>query len=385
MSREIIAQLKELKNHADTGWVNDVAQDDSRDVLMKAIGHNEDRVVLDAQGAYIRWNLVQTAVRPVGVGMLMLMFVFGGWFTSAKAAANSLPGDTLYGVKIATEQVQLFITSDDNKAVLHTQFAQRRLSEVQALQTSDDELADQYLVETVHALEAEMIKAGDALAQMKMGGDAATLTVASILDEKIGSINAELDLVSGQDEVVDAAQDAADQVAESAVDTIVESHEVEETQESATAVDRSFKNEYTSLRSRQEFNLGRVATIRLVVTENALGGIITEDELLHMEFIVEDATDEVGRAMGLAAAGGYRAAFEILREADVTLLGIEAQLVEIESAIMAVMSSDSSTEVPVDEDMPAEVSDNDTDDDSAAEELQSDPVAQEIDATIDPQ
>lgn len=338
MKRDIAAQLKQLKSHADTGWVNDFVQDDSRDKLMKAIGHNEDRVVLDAQGAFIRWNLMQTAVRPVGVGMLMLMFIFGGWFTSAKAAANSLPGDVLYGIKIATEQVQLFITSDDRKAVLHTQFAQRRLSEVQALQTSDKDNAGQYLVETVHALEAEMIKAGDALAQMKMGGNEATLTVASILDEKIGSISDELNLVSGQDEVVDAAQDAASQVTDSAVDTIVDSHEEEETQQSAQALDRSFKNEYTSLRSRQEFDLGRVATIRLVISENTLTGIITEDELLHIEFIVNDATDEVGHAMGFAVAGGYRAAFDILREADIALLEIEAELVEIESAIMTAMS-----------------------------------------------
>ncbi len=339
MNRDVIAQLKGLKNHADTGWVNDVAQNNSRDGLMRAIGHNEDRVVLNAGGAYIRWNLMQTAVRPVGVGMIMLAFVFGGWFTSAKAAANSLPGDALYGIKIATEQVQLFVTSDDRRAVLHTQFAQRRLSEVQALQDSGDENADQYLIETVHALEAEMIKAGDALTQMKLSGDEDTLTVASILDEKIGAINDELELVSGQDEVVDAAQEAADQVSEDAVDTIVDTHEAEETQESTQALDRSFKNEYTSLRSRQEFDLGRASTIRAVIEENELEGIATNDELLHMEFIIGDATDDVGRAMGLAVAGGYRAAFDILRAADETLLEIEAQLVEIESAIMAAMSA----------------------------------------------
>jgi len=360
MNRDLIAQLKEVKNHSNTGWVNNVAQNDSRDKLMKAIGHHEDRIVEDVKGEFILWNLVQTTVKPVGVMVLMLAFVFGGWFTSAKAAANSVPGDTLYGLKIVTEQAQLLVTSNDNRAVLHTQFAQRRLSEVQALQAMDTESADQYLIETVHALETEVVKAGDALAQMKLSGDEDTLMVASVLDEKIGAINAELDGVSGQDVVVDAAQQVANNVANNAVDTIVDAHEVDESQESEVALDRSFKNEYTDLRSRQTFDLGRLSTIRLVIAENTLEGIATEDELLHIEFTINKATADVATAMNYAAAGGYRAAFDILREADTTLLDIEAQLAGIESAIMTAMSTDDQSQEVIEEDV-EEVSSTDVD------------------------
>ena len=46
------------------------------------------------------------------------------------------------------------------------------------------------------------------------------------------------------------------------------------------------------------------------------------------------ATDSVARAMDLAAAGGYRSAFEILGEADEILLALESELAQIEFAIM---------------------------------------------------
>ena len=49
-------------------------------------------------------------------------------------AANALPGDFLYGVKRASENVRLALTSDENRRhQLETEFDQRRLQEVEQL------------------------------------------------------------------------------------------------------------------------------------------------------------------------------------------------------------------------------------------------------------
>ena len=74
--------------------------------------------------------LVAVAVTLIVV--LTLLLAGGGGIVYA--STDSLPGSPLYGVKRATEQVQLFLAPmGTGRAELHISFAQRRLEEVQAL------------------------------------------------------------------------------------------------------------------------------------------------------------------------------------------------------------------------------------------------------------
>jgi hypothetical protein len=58
----------------------------------------------------------------------------GGWVSMVSASYNTVPGDTLYNVKLATEKVQIVAveaTGGKTKtAKLHTEFAERRANEV---------------------------------------------------------------------------------------------------------------------------------------------------------------------------------------------------------------------------------------------------------------
>jgi len=86
------------------------------------------------------------------------------------ASTDSLPGGPLYGVKRATEQVQLFLAPAGTKrSELHIRFAQKRMEEVQALAEIKGQVAEEALVamaeETELALEeAEKTPAQDKLA-----------------------------------------------------------------------------------------------------------------------------------------------------------------------------------------------------------------------------
>lgn len=63
--------------------------------------------------------------------VLLLLIATGG---TVAAASDSLPGDTLYPVKIATENVQMaFTLSDTGKANLQTRFASRRIGEMERI------------------------------------------------------------------------------------------------------------------------------------------------------------------------------------------------------------------------------------------------------------
>ena len=65
---------------------------------------------------------------------LIVVLVFGQVGTVAAATQDSLPGDTLYPVKLVVENLQLAVTFDPvNKAELHLGFAEVRVKELTAL------------------------------------------------------------------------------------------------------------------------------------------------------------------------------------------------------------------------------------------------------------
>jgi hypothetical protein len=66
--------------------------------------------------------------------IVILALILAGGGGIVYASTDSLPGSPLYGVKRATEEVQLFLApTGTRRAELHINFAQRRLEEVQAL------------------------------------------------------------------------------------------------------------------------------------------------------------------------------------------------------------------------------------------------------------
>jgi hypothetical protein len=102
-----------------------------------------------ARRTILRWALAALA----GIAALAL--------TSAVASAHSLPGETLYPVKRATEAVRLLFTPPSQQAAFHATLAQRRLDELVALAERGDadparlaSLAHEITAETDAALSA---------------------------------------------------------------------------------------------------------------------------------------------------------------------------------------------------------------------------------------
>lgn len=79
-------------------------------------------------------NSVVSMARPVLIFLLAITTTIGGWVAGVSASQNSLPGDTLYGVKLATEKTQVTIASvtgdKEAETQLHLKFAGRRSEEV---------------------------------------------------------------------------------------------------------------------------------------------------------------------------------------------------------------------------------------------------------------
>jgi len=60
-------------------------------------------------------QMVGYVLRPVMAVMAIFGLVFGGWTGTVSASFNSLPGDVLYSVKLATESMQTSVQSDVSK------------------------------------------------------------------------------------------------------------------------------------------------------------------------------------------------------------------------------------------------------------------------------
>jgi hypothetical protein len=98
--------------------------------------------------------------------VLGLVLVGGGGIVYA--STGSLPGSPLYGVKRATEQVQLFLAPAGTElAELHIKFAQRRLEEVQALAEIKGQIDEEALAAIASETELALEEAEKASAQDK--------------------------------------------------------------------------------------------------------------------------------------------------------------------------------------------------------------------------
>ena len=81
----------------------------------------------------VLWLPMQRTMRLAGA-LMAAVLVFGLVFGIGQAAADSLPGEPLYGLKLATEEARLALTKGPQaRAELNLALAENRIAEVMAL------------------------------------------------------------------------------------------------------------------------------------------------------------------------------------------------------------------------------------------------------------
>lgn len=370
MSRDIIKELKNLKNSREAGWVSSDVKERNRAHLMEAIQHNETEdagYAFKGAIAYYHWVVNEFISKPVFVGAMAFVLLLGGWMTSVNAASNSLPGDTFYSLKLAAEQARLQLASSETRAILHTEFAQRRYEEALAIGVSPERHV--YFEQTLDAFKEQIDLANVSLQELREMGSEETVKVASAVDQKIEELNAVIDGDGSQPKDMERASKVADarettrQTEIAVVDAIVGSHEDAKPSVSNQDLEKLFREELTELRSREAFDLGRLAVIQDTIAANqeVLGSIeLPVGESLNViEFNITEAGTNASEASNLFAASGYRAAFDILRDANAELLTIENQLARIEITIMNALAEAKNAQETEDGEQTAESSESD--------------------------
>ena len=108
------------------------------------------------------------AFSTIAAVLFVFVVLFGGASATAYASQSALPGDALYPVKSSLEHTQISLANDAyNRALLHLEFAQRRLNEITELlsqgRTHDIEFAssefEHHIQEAMQA--AQIVLAAD--------------------------------------------------------------------------------------------------------------------------------------------------------------------------------------------------------------------------------
>jgi hypothetical protein len=119
------------------------------------------------------------------VVIILVVCLFAGGTGVAFASQSTLPGDSLYGVKIGLEDLTLALAPDQvHNALLNMQYAERRLVEIQTLQI-DGHLD---LVEpALQNYQRHVEQASQVMARLLQQDPAQGIQVAGIIQEKVAS------------------------------------------------------------------------------------------------------------------------------------------------------------------------------------------------------
>lgn len=351
--------LRKAKNLPQAGAVDAEVHAQARARLLSAI---PEAVFESAPSstAYTVGFLQSLIYKPVAVTAASLVFVAGGWVTTS-AAQYSLPGDTLYNVKIIAERAQIRMASLDRRAVLHTEFAGRRLEEVAALQRAVQEEPNraQYIPETVTAYQREIASATTDLQTLQEQDQTQALsTAASVLDQvALLTRNAEeiTTASSGQEgvsedqhteeagvntrQVAEQVTQTTQSIADVATDVTIIAHETAPSDRSTVEVGKVFRNLFGEIETRRALVLHRITTIEGIAVEQkeilAQAGVTLPEKstFANMKKAMEEMDAKLPSIMDGFAAGGVRSALDTLKEMDAALAGMEKELTLIEESI----------------------------------------------------
>ncbi len=342
INREITKALRSLRDKPEFGARTPEQTNAAREALLRMIGAEDVSRPVYTLRDYADTFLFEfrhAVLRPLMVGIGILVLAAGGWMTSVNAAYESVPGDMLYPIKIATEQAQLSITiSDQKRAALHMEFASRRLAEASSISHSDSSDKTERMKSAVSAFKNEVAEAKTSLKSLQ--GSEEAVAVASALDAKANEYAASIDqtalaLDDASEVDVAGAKEDAEQAGDEAVEVLVTSAEASQQQGVVTEdLQKSFQQNLLSIDAQVKLALGRVAVIQHVVAAGAVTLPVGTD-LKFMTSRLQHVNTQVHEAMNIMAAGGYRSAFEQLDEIDNTISEVEAQIAALELSIVA--------------------------------------------------
>ena len=349
MKREIKQLINDSKNNSSFGEVSSDVLENGRVKLLEALGSTETQApsyTWQHHKEFVASFVLQSIARPIAVGMSSIVIALGGWVVAVNAASSSVPGDTLYPVKIATEKVQLQLTtSSEQRVKLHMEFAGRRLDEASEIQSSTRAGKSIRIQSAIDSFREEMASVGSEVAEVSERNPETASNLISFVNQKtndyVDVIRDQVSLtetVQTSDEVrenVEAAHSETVNVNQNAVLSLVETYE---------SVENDPSNLQDIFRGDLEDVQGQLAVVnsRLEVVDKVLSDHLeldadlvanSKDIISRIRHRILEVPSQIATATDLLAAGGYRATFDTMDELKDTMEVTHNLLAQLEVQI----------------------------------------------------
>ncbi len=341
--RDIKKILRQMGEHPRYQAMTDKEVEASRRKLLIAIGGNPDaqrkQYGYRDYGLYFFWQFKKNALRPLAIGFAAFAVLIGGWGGMVNASFDTVPGDVLYPVKIATERAQLTMAlTDERKAKLHVEFASRRLDEV-AIITSSGEPSEEQVRVAMEGFTREIESVSQTIEEMKAEDLESATELAKIVDRKVDEYTAtikqtEPEIPEENLPEITVAYETVDSADDQATEVMVENHEAAQEERTAADLEKTFQKDLADIREQYVLSTGRLSSIEAALLQYDLEG--EEDYLETIDELYADLAEVKpleNEAMDFLAVGGYRRAFEIVETAFDMLDSVETEIVRLEISI----------------------------------------------------
>ena len=192
MNRELIKNLKNLKNdgrlNPDRAWlarnreeVLDCVRRQSEN--QKAARPNFLEVLSEGLHVFVSGRVLGLARTGLTVFLIGILAV-GGWIASVSASYSSLPGEILYGVKIAAEKTELImasvIGSKEDEVTTILKHASTRVDEYQRSKSAEQSS------EAIESLKKKIESTQESLDDASQSTSKTAVAVARVVEKKTG-------------------------------------------------------------------------------------------------------------------------------------------------------------------------------------------------------
>ena len=312
----------------------------SRSRLQRMMGWGKDPAA-SAFGAkqylgYFAFRFQTAALQPLAAVASIFVIIFGGWIASVNASFRSVPGDVLYPVKLATERMQLrFAGSGNQRALLHAEFAGRRLQEAATIVSVSGR--ENGVKEAVEGFTNQVSSAQAELVQLTADKSPEAASLAVSLDQKTDEFKALLNqtapIASGniKDEVKNA-EAAMETASNKITSSLVKLNDSDNSDVTSQELEQTFQKRYRDLTTRLMTSIGRTSVFQSAV-EKAMAPAARAElvkKLGSVQSALQAQNKVMAQAMDMFASGGYQGAFANLNRANETVKSAEDILTGLE-------------------------------------------------------
>lgn len=354
MKNNLVQQLKNLKNHPCAGAADSLWLAKNREILLMQVRNTMPARISDKAihvafisskaKQFIRWYVSGgtkwgIAFRGSVALLMVILLPMTGWVTSVNAALGSVPGDTLYGLKIVSEKVQISLTTDrTTKIKLRSQFASRRADEVRKLAAKPDAQTNAHVKEAVEKLSVEITTVQRNLEEIKAEkkeNPEVIIEAARVVDSATDAIAKVLETTETTTAAteIQAAKTLVDSVGVSAIRTLITTkNDIVLTvtdKEITTAIVEKIKSAETQLLSVEQAIVATTSTVSVPAAKELQQKF--DAQVKNAKDAVQNAVDSVKNQQFENAIDKVKEAKQLVSETE-KLLSSVASSVKDESA-----------------------------------------------------